>query len=151
MKHVLQTWHYICTFYVMETCWNTGRTSSYPEISRTYSGNKMLVPGNSYQNAENSSCSRKLISKYWKYLHYFSSNRIHVPEVWQHVFFLFSCLFFSLKVIDCLLITEAPFTNIEIWAWVSNYIHSFIWDVISDPWHNFSCNLTKPPLKLGHR
>ena len=30
------------------------------------------------------------------------------------------------------------------------YIHSFIWDVITNPCRNFNGGLTKPPLKLGH-
>ena len=35
-------------------------------------------------------------------------------------------------------------------AWISDYIHSFQWDVITHPCSNFNGGLAKPPLKLGH-
>ena len=38
----------------------------------------------------------------------------------------------------------------KIRIWVSNYNHSLIWDAITHPCLNFSCNLVKPTLKLGH-
>ena len=35
-------------------------------------------------------------------------------------------------------------------AWISNYIPSFVWDVITHPCPNFNGSLAKLPLKLGH-
>ena len=35
-------------------------------------------------------------------------------------------------------------------TWISVYLHSFIWDVISDPCPNFNDGLSKAPLTFGH-
>ena len=42
-------------------------------------------------------------------------------------------------------------TKIQIAAWISNYIHSTLWDVNTRPCPKFNGGLVKPPLKLGHR
>ena len=35
------------------------------------------------------------------------------------------------------------------WEWISNYVHYFIWDVVTHSYHNFDDGLTKRPLKSG--
>ena len=44
----------------------------------------------------------------------------------------------------------APFTNRALMGlWINNHIHWFVWDVITNPFPNFS-GLAKPLLRLGH-
>ena len=41
------------------------------------------------------------------------------------------------------------YTGTEIGTWISNYIQTTQWDVISHPYSDYKSGLTKPPLKLG--
>ena len=47
-------------------------------------------------------------------------------------------------------LTQISQTSTEIKTTVENYIHIKEWDVINHPCPNFSGDLIKPPLKLGH-
>ena len=38
--------------------------------------------------------------------------------------------------------------SVGIAIWTGNYIHGFIWDIFTNPCHNFTVFFTKPPLKL---
>ena len=35
-------------------------------------------------------------------------------------------------------------------AWIDNYIHSFVWDVVTHPYYNSNDGLAKHVLKLGY-
>ena len=48
----------------------------------------------------------------------------------------------------------APFANryfTVIWAWISNHVHYFLWNVFTNLCSNFNGGLTRPPLKRSRR